>query len=324
MGDTAIWNKGVAYGVIDNNTFTHNGVYPFKNDPQIADSYNWWSLSPQKDYQLGSNKSMYFEDNIINLSSGSDNACAEGQYGGRYIFRYNTINTTVASYSFFEQHGHQTSGDMPSCFGAEIYGNDITATNDDLILYKTRGGSSVVFANSGSNVSGQWEIDAYTSLVTCPEDDPNGQMVHDTYQWANRQDYSGALATTEASGDIDGCGDYDNRVTEGRDIVGPDSTPAVTYGTLANRPAEPCTEHAGYWATTQDLSNLTNFVGDNPTTPLSGTLYKCNGANVWEELFTPYTYPHPLRGEGSSPSVVYGYIKNASNVNNIRRLHPKI
>lgn len=300
MGGNAIWNKGVAYGVIDNNTMTHtSGSYPIKNDPQVINSYHWWTDSPQKDYQIGSNKNMYFEDNVINLGGSGDNICAECQYGGRYAFRYNTINTTIPSYSFFEMHGAQGSGDdMPSCFGAEVYGNNITATNDDIILFKTRGGQSVIFGNSGNSVAGQWEVVAYTSLTVCGAEDECKEAVHDSFQWQNRLNYTGNLAETSASGSLTCC-ELTNRPLAGRDLVGEDSTQAITYGTLANLPAT-CTKYQGYWATSQSLSNLTNYVGVNPTTPLSGTLYQCTATNTWTEIYTPYTYPHPLRGEGTA------------------------
>jgi len=36
------------------------------------------------------------------------------------------------------------------------------------------------------------------------------------------------------------------------------------------------------------------MVGKNPTTPISGTLYKCTATNTWTAYYTPYAYPHPL------------------------------
>jgi hypothetical protein len=71
-------------------------------------------------------------------------------------------------------------------------------------------------------------------------------------------------------------------------------TSGVGCGTLANLPAS-CTTGVGYWATDQSCSDLTGTVGVNPTTPISGTLYKCTSTNTWAAFYTPYTYPHPLR-----------------------------
>ena len=80
-------------------------------------------------------------------------------------------------------------------------------------------------------------------------------------------------------------------------------TSGVGCGTLASRPAT-CTTGVGYWATTQSCSNLTGMVGANPSTPISGTLYKCTAPNIWTTYYTPYTYPHPLRQAdgGATPS----------------------
>jgi len=44
------------------------------------------------------------------------------------------------------------------------------------------------------------------------------------------------------------------------------------------------------------------MVGTNPSTPISGTLYKCTSANTWTAYYTPYTYPHPLRLESPQQS----------------------
>lgn len=79
----------------------------------------------------------------------------------------------------------------------------------------------------------------------------------------------------------------------------------VGCGTLDNRPAT-CTTGVGYWATNQKCDDLTGMVGANPSTPISGTLYKCTSTNTWEEYYTPYTYPHPLRVQKFTGNVMIG------------------
>ena len=74
----------------------------------------------------------------------------------------------------------------------------------------------------------------------------------------------------------------------------------VGYGTLANRPAN-CVTGTAYWATSQDLSDLTIYSGVDHTASISGTLYKCVSTNTWSVpddgiTYTPYQYPHPLQG----------------------------
>ena len=73
-----------------------------------------------------------------------------------------------------------------------------------------------------------------------------------------------------------------------------DGTSGLGCGTLANRPAT-CTVGVAYWATDQSCTDLTGMVGANPTTPITGTLYKCTSTNTWTAYYKPYTYPHPLR-----------------------------
>lgn len=80
----------------------------------------------------------------------------------------------------------------------------------------------------------------------------------------------------------------------------------VGCGSLATMNAiTTCTNGVGFWATDQscsDIAALTGAVGRDggratTATKLAGTLYKCS-SNTWTAYYTPYTYPHPLRGEG--------------------------
>ena len=76
-----------------------------------------------------------------------------------------------------------------------------------------------------------------------------------------------------------------------------DGTTGVGCGRLADRPAT-CTPGVGYWATEQSCAGIEDAnVGDHPASPISGTLYQCTAPNTWTAYYTPYTYPHPLRGE---------------------------
>lgn len=286
-----IWTTGTMYGVIDHNIF-EGAYYAFKSDPQITDSSGWYMTSPQKDFEFGSDKYMYWENNTISLTT-SDNLLVESQYGGRYVFRYNTI-TGAASYSLFEMHGHQSG--MPSSFGGEIYGNQISG---GFTLHKTRGGKSMVYYNS---IGGGPNNAAYTSLVVCPTEAPEMQMIHDTYWFRNRADYIGKLTSTDVSGSIT-CAGRDGIPMLGRDIISDSSSPGVGCGTLANIPLT-CTTGQAYWATTQSCTNLTDMVGANPTTLLSGTMYKCTAPDTWTFYYTPYSYPHPLTNVPSPPTLL--------------------
>ena len=65
---------------------------------------------------------------------------------------------------------------------------------------------------------------------------------------------------------------------------------------VAATPTGTCTTGVGYWKTSQSCSEVpSGSYGKNPTTPLLGTLYRCTSTNNWQEYYTPYQYPHPLR-----------------------------
>jgi hypothetical protein len=69
-------------------------------------------------------------------------------------------------------------------------------------------------------------------------------------------------------------------------------TAGVGSGPLASRPST-CTQGVAYWAT--DQGDWNHSSGGS-----QGELFKCTAANTWTLSYTPYTYPHPLVGGGSS------------------------
>lgn len=76
-----------------------------------------------------------------------------------------------------------------------------------------------------------------------------------------------------------------------------DGTAGMGCGTPASRPST-CTTGTGYWATDQDCSSVpAGSAGAHPAVPIAGTLHTCTAPDTWTETFTPYAYPHPLRGE---------------------------
>lgn len=108
---------------------------------------------------------------------------------------------------------------------------------------------------------------------------PEKSLVENTHYFADRQ---GAV--------------FDGSLTPVTNIYGKTLGKAGTgCGTRASRPAT-CSIGAAYWETDQSCSDLTNFIGKNPTTPIAGTLYRCSATNTWTAYYNPYTYPHPLRG----------------------------
>jgi hypothetical protein len=83
-------------------------------------------------------------------------------------------------------------------------------------------------------------------------------------------------------------------------------TQGTGWGTLANRPTT-CTPGVAYFAIDQGSWNKTTSNAHGvQMNGASGVLYKCTSPNTWTLYYEPYTYPHPLQGEGgnSGPSIV--------------------
>lgn len=291
----AIWNNGTIYGLVDNNVFTQMG-YPVAHSFGVDDD-DWWENEPQNTFELGSQYYLYWEDNSFTIVSGGASLLTDGEYSARYVFRYNTINTEdTDTYSLFDLHGEQDTP-MPASFGVEIYGNEITHGVQDLCLFAQRSGQCMVFLNNAKGSTTPW-IKAYTSAAcTCPAAYCSDKITHNTYWFRNRRNDNGVIFTTNATGVVTGgldCCGLTDIPTAGRDVFLENTTPAVTLGTLANRPST-CAIGQGYWATDQDTTDISAYTGANPSTTISGTLYICQTTDVWTEFYTPYTYPHPLR-----------------------------
>ncbi|MGV0961817.1 MAG: hypothetical protein ACOYB1_18485 [Limnohabitans sp.] len=62
-------------------------------------------------------------------------------------------------------------------------------------------------------------------------------------------------------------------------------------------PSSPCSTGDGYWQTTASpCSTPPATLADMKTYTQAGKLWKCTAPDTWTEYYTPYTYPHPLRG----------------------------
>lgn len=305
----AIINNGSLYGVVDNNTFT-DFFYPIRH-ANGAGVDSWWANSPQNVFELGSYRYMYFEDNTF---SGPIEVITDGQFSIRYVFRYNTMTTSLGgkTIQWFDMHGQQGNevGQMAACFGAELYGNSLTATNNagqSSVMFWQRSGQAVlahnIIATSGSGAA----YSAFSGLCVCPSAYAEQKIIHNTYVLNNRASVTGALRSGSGSADLDCLGRLSP--AKGVDVFDDATTPGVTCGN--SLPAD-CTQGQGYWLTSDTTlcTDLTGYTGAAPAKIITGTLYKCKTTGTpgtWGTAsdgvyapYTPYQYPHPLRGTGHS------------------------
>ena len=336
--DKGLLNYG-SRGVIDHNTFDstlyvmrvgwgdHGLCGGHSGDGYGAGQWQWSQFGP---FVYGNiNTALYLEDNVID-NTGSGLIVTDGDEGGSYVFRYNTI-TGNNNGQWYDLHAHPgDGGDWPTR-GGEIYGNSMPQAGNAL---KEQGaGRTLVFFNTGfTNTSNIQNTGIrYYQGDGCIQDSTWGDgltgikmQVNNSYAWGNRSTATGPLGNALIL--ADGSSQQGVQICNGRQsekfnesvwidntswTPGQALTTGMAMGTLANRPTT-CTPGTAYWATNQSTTNLTGMGGAAPSTPISGTLYQCSNvaygphgydptagtANTWVTLFTPAPYPHPLTSGG--------------------------
>lgn len=298
---------GQVYGVIDNNTFTGATWW----EPWGSNSTSWANVS----FAYGTEATLFVEDNVFN-QSGFEGLSQTG-LGAMRVERYNTINytynTTQSNFYPWDMHGNQGVGSNFATMGVELYGNKLNISNNKYVkLMFQRGGSLLMFYNQvvgapyvWANVLEECDDCAYGAV---PCIGPTGQTmrVSNSYYWSNRTPEA-LLSDISVANDPSGqaCAQPVLTIAKNVDVFWQeasfDGASGVGCGALASRPAT-CTVGVGYWATNQSCTDLSDMVGSHPTTPISGTLYKCTATNTWTPYYTPYPYPHPLRNDINSPT----------------------
>jgi len=298
--------SGLFWGVFTKNTINGNGhmdIYPGDN------SCDWLSAIADEDnvetYSVvpGSARNFYVEDNVF---TGHIVAASGGQ-GGRYCFRYNTYvwdSPTTHPSPWFDFHGNQSTVPAGSVL-AEIYGNKLSGTmNGSGDGYQARGGTYRIFNNLVLN----YNFSMSNREETCDSVSCSGayvQKIHDSYNWANIS--NGKPATFSL---VNGC--PADPITANKDFFNYTTKTDGSEGTgCGSTLPGTCTfdeasgTGPGYWVTDQSCSSISTYVGAstdvtggerNHAIKIEGTLYKCTADNTWTASYTPYAYPHPLRG----------------------------
>jgi hypothetical protein len=317
-------------GVVDNNDMISGSVVLYNgNVGSLLGGYIW-----HKPLTLGSNNinTVYIEDNTFTAPNGKVENCVDSSRGGDYVFRYNNVNNTEAmAHSIqttavrgtrkWEVYGNRFNSTSTSSFSGiffragtgVIFINDFTSDvpyNYTILFDNVRDSSNYLADDNttqagrcdgdhtwdGNEDSSGWpcrdQIGASTdeTLWTSGTTPVPRQVKAPAYLWANYDKGTLTSASVKAvsASHIKTNRDYYEQTASFN------GTSGVGSGKLANRPAT-CSPGVAYWATEQSYTDLTGMVGKNPSTPIKGTLYKCNESGQWEAYYTPYTYPHPLR-----------------------------
>jgi hypothetical protein len=316
-------------GVIDNNIFRKESgnvqsyyltCAPF---PPAADAGKPFSRA----LDLGGPDFIFFEDNTIDYSGkGSSDQTGTTEGGCRYVFRYNTIiDTTLA-------HHGADSGQKRGAHSFEIYKNNFDATAQSMRALHFRSGVGLAWGNTYTSTSpgnygtiklavyrscGSWSFwdgpcdgtntwDENTTPIETFRgwrclDQPGALFGPDRgdtptsepfYAWLNRDE--GVLIPVGINLDPPfDCANHSLHFSEDRDWYNEkasfDGTSGVGVGVVASRPST-CTPEVGYWATDED------------------TFYRCTATDTWTNYYTPFTYPHPLRGESGTGASISGSV----------------
>ncbi len=278
------------YGLIDNCTVTGGGgndEWIFGRGP--ADSW-------QTPDSMGTVNATYIEDcTFLECGYTDFNANSRG------VVRYCTLTPGTGKYIKLDSHGKVTNSPSRSVRHTELYGNTWTAGSTPAI--ELRGGTGIVFNNTdlGAVTKGIMLGDYYVTYGTYdasdyPIDDQIGVGMDPKvagsepfYLFGNRVGVSNWAASNilwgrNMAGVIDPNRDYFDYAPAFN------GTGGVGIGTAAQMNAiTPTLTKVGFWVTDEGEWNSTN--GAIP----DGRLYVWNGS-AWVLKYTPYTYPHPLRG----------------------------
>jgi hypothetical protein len=316
--------RGTVYGVMDNNTIGTVPIIRIYGPASTAGKSMWEAFGM---YQPGTSQTFFVEDNTITWDYPShtdwSRTLDSTGYGSSWVARYNDYIANPASSALvmiWDSHPGVDNFGTFATRGKEVYGNDMTGMGR--FSPRCNGGQTILFYNRDNDTSATYVPTLVTQmdyanepgLTACGSNAVSSEVgrttcaaavsgytmpqhPHREYEWAN---WWGATPTKwpgfVSSGAIALRNDIDYfnyNLSFGERTAGNSS--GVGCGTLAARPAT-CTTGIAYWATSQSCSDIANYVGKAPTTPISGTLYRCSTTDTWSAYYTPYTYPHPLRG----------------------------
>jgi len=300
-GLSAIYSRGMVFGLIDNNNFTNNF---YDLNIRGYDWHSWDKYTKDTDNTLvysnlgmGGARFLYVENNTFSETSRFIISSGEG---ARWVFRFNTLTEDYVQ-GFLDIHG-DTNND--GNVAVEIYGNTQTTTAGTnnyggSMWIDYRGGTSIIYNNSVVVDPGGCRAVIKIREETSPCSTLRkgyDMRIHNGYIWNNKNSQNNdnmcqwhhAPLTNNDPGNCLSVGvDYWSDIQD-------DAKTASSYFTIGLSSARVAVCSATipadvYWETD------------------TNKLYRCTSTNHWEFIYTPYTYPHPLAIEESCPQVIASF-----------------
>lgn len=304
---SAIHAQGFSYGLIDHNYF-YNNMYDVGIEGK---KYSSWADYPKEtgldtpDFDslgMGGSDFLYIENNVS--ADCHYRPCMTG-FGARFVYRYNTITIGPGAdtRSLVDMHGDYGAA---ATLAGEIYHNTVTATNPKYYYFSTvywRGGTAIIFDNDVTfrtsatpeiGIRFDYACDYRTGSGEYDMKPHNGYIWNNTSQGKNMYIHHNAVEKDLDPYNCVVCGiDY---WADTKD----DSQDAQDAYVFASDTTAPTTCSVGdvFWDTDYEK-------GSGYST---GGLYKCTETNTWTWVYSPYTYPHPLRNnidENQVPGAPY-------------------
>ena len=287
IGDTLGFTENVK-GLVDNNQF-HNMRVVTSGGPALMANEVWG-----RPLGLGTDDAVYVEDNVFTYELCTTIQAMDANYGGSYVFRYNTVQDASVM-------AHAVQANNRATRKWEVYGNVFWASGQAWVPGFMRAGTGVWFDNAlvgGTGTgAGKWSL---PEIIM--DEQRSCEASWDTYR----------------CGDCDGGSSWDgNDVGESgypcRDQIGR-STDVIAIAYDSDPGAAQAQELVPVYAwnnfiypTDTDRINETNGVVVLLTVKsdicalakahiLSGRDFVNNGTTP-KPGYTPYIYPHPLRNQ---------------------------